>query len=182
MVLGVDRWMLWPSGISDLGFAVWLQSFSAPNTYWGSTSSMRPRRIDSLGVRSGSSVPETRPYPGSSIQIVLARIVQLSSGSRQGQRSTRGPSRSASRDFRSGWEGEWATNQTVQHRTLSMKPSRDRSSGLRSSLRLLYRARSCFPKSGSVMPVMRRVRPLSLRQLAWPRNRSIWNGFSRLSM
>ena len=137
--------------------------FSAPNTYWGSTSSKRPRRIDSLGVRSGSSVPETRPYPGSSIQIVLARGVQLSSGSRQGQRSTSGPSRSASRDFRSGWEGEWATNQAMQPRAFVHEAiSR---SGLTTPV-LLAASRSgsvLLPwSSRSVRPVMRRVRPLSL--------------------
>jgi hypothetical protein len=167
---------------SDLGFTARLQSFSAPNTYWGSAATGQPCRIDSVGVRSGPCVPETRPCPCSSIQNVLARkSVQLLPGSSKGQRSTSGrQSRHPANVLGLGRESG-PPIKTSGIEPVSMKPSRGRVPGLRSSLRLLYRARFCS-SSRNGMPVMRRVRPLSLRQLAWPRNRSIWNAFSRLSM
>jgi hypothetical protein len=89
MDFSVDIRILASPRASVFGFTARLQSFSAPNTYRGSSTLGQSCRIDSIGVRSGSCVPETRPYPCSSIQNDLARV-QLLPGSSKGQRSTKG--------------------------------------------------------------------------------------------
>jgi hypothetical protein len=181
MDFSVDARMLASSHASVFGFTVWLQSFSAPNTYRGSSALGQPCRVDSMGVRSRPCVPETRPCPCSSIQNDLARVRPVTAGLEQGAEVDERPTMSASREcLRRGRE----SGPPIKRRGIepvSMKPSRDRVPGLRSFLRLLYRARFCSSARNG-MPVIRRVRPLSLRQLAWPRKRSIWNAFSRLSM
>lgn len=181
MDFSVDLRMLASSRASDLGFAARLQSFSAPNTYRGSAAASQPCRIDSIGVRSGSCVPETRPCPCSSIQIGLARIRPVTSGLEQGAEVDERPAMSASRECLRRGRESGPPIKPCGIEPVSMKPSRDRVPGLRSFSLLLCRARSCSSLRNA-MPVMRRVRPLSLRQQAWPRNRSIWNAFSRLSM
>lgn len=181
MELSVGFRMLASPRASDLGFTARLQSFSAPNTYRGSSALGQPCRVDSMGARSGPCVPETRPCPCSSIQNDLARVRPVTAGLEQGAEVDERPIQSASREcLRRGREsGPPIKRSGVE--PVSMKPSRDRVPGLRSFLGLLHRARSCS-SSRNATPVIRRVRPLSLRQLAWPRKRSIWNAFSRLSM
>jgi hypothetical protein len=181
MDFSVDLRMLASPRASDLGFTARLQSFSAPNTYWGSAATGQPCRIDSVGARSGSCVPETRPCPCSSIQNDLARVRPVTSGLEQGAEVDERPTMSASRECLRRGRESGPPIKPCGIEPVSMKPSRDRVPGLQSFLRLLYRARFCS-SSRNAMPVMRRARPLSLRQLAWPRNRSIWNAFSRLSM
>ena len=135
---------------------------SAPNTYWGSPSSKRPWRIDSLGVSFWIPRPRNTSVPwlvhskrtGSLIRPV---ICGLETGAEIAER----PTLSASRECCPAWEGEWATNQNMRRRTCvheAIAGSNPRTPVLLAA----SPSGSVNPSSRNATPVMRRVRPLSL--------------------